>query len=56
MSYDAGDAEGLSLDEKQLDKISKDPRFQEGVADFIKENDDSNIIDLTKYLDIKNLN
>ncbi len=33
------DVQGLSLDEKQLDKISKDPRFQEGVADFIKEND-----------------
>ena len=32
------DVQGLSLNEKQLDKISKDPRFQEGVADFIKEN------------------
>ena len=30
--------QGIRLDQKQLDQISKDPRFQEGVADFIKDN------------------
>ena len=39
LAVQVADTQGLKLDEKQLDKISKDPRFQEGIADFIKEND-----------------
>ena len=35
----------------QLDDIDLSDK-----KEFIKEDDDSNIIDLTKYLDIKNLN
>jgi hypothetical protein len=35
----------------QLDDIDLSDK-----KDFIKEDDDSNIIDLTKYLDLKNLN
>ena len=37
------DVQGLSLDEKQLDKISKDPRFQESVFEIVAASDSGSI-------------
>ena len=33
------EAKGIRLTEKDIIRIAKDPRFQEGVADIIKEDD-----------------
>ena len=37
LAIEVAKIQGVNLDQKQLDKVSKDPRFQEGVADSIKE-------------------
>ena len=44
LATEIASVQGLKLDSKQLDKISKDPRFQEGIADFIKENSGGDIL------------